>query len=131
MRPIRTLMENRHGATARVRAAVATGILAVGLVVVTAAGGAQANVPRVPSAPAASSADTIIVGFHRQATPAARAELVHDLGHEQSDSLYLPKAGIRAALVEIPEGESTATAIARYERDPLVAYAELNGTWHA
>ena len=131
MRPIQTVMGSPHGATSRVRAAIVTCTLAVGLGVVTAAGGAQANAPRVPTAPASTTSDTIIVGFHRQATRAARAQLVHDLGHEQVDDLYLPKAGIRAALVEIPEGESAAAAIVRYERDPLVAYAEPNGIWHA
>jgi subtilisin family serine protease len=74
---------------------------------------------------------TIIVAFERAAKASSRANLVDALGHEQADVLDLPRAGVRAELIELTDGESAADAIARYERDPLVAYAEPNGVWHS
>jgi subtilisin family serine protease len=74
---------------------------------------------------------TIIVAFERAARASARANLVDALGHERADVLDLPRAGVRAELIELAEGESTSDAIARYERDPLVAYAEPNGVWRS
>jgi thermitase len=98
-------------------------------------GGARetASPPRVPQVPGSATpapgVDAIIVGFERASKASARASLVESLGHETADTLDLPKAGIQARLIELPDGESAAEAIARYERNPLVAYAEPNGRW--
>jgi len=122
-----------HGGRSVPRAAVVSCCLVLSLVVGLGSGGARGgSTPLVPLGSAASAGpETIIVGFHRESASKARASLVDALGHERADSLDLRRAGIRAELIEIPDGESAHEAIERYERDPLVAYAEPNGRWHA
>jgi subtilisin family serine protease len=107
--------------------------LSLGVGVGAGAGGARDSAtPLWPTAASQSrDVDTIIVAFERPTKASARAKLVDSLGHDIADSLDLPRAGIRAELIEIPEGQSASDAIARYERDPLVAYAEPNGVWRS
>ncbi len=127
-------LRRRQRVTIGWRLVALSSCLALSLVVGLGSGGAREHAPRLFPAVGATPAadvDSIIVGFERSSKAAARASLVDALGHERADSLDLPRAGIRAELIEIPAGESAADAIARYERHPLVEYAEPNGRWRA
>src|SRR5262245_14733806 len=64
----------------------------------------------------------VIVRFEPGTTTAARRDAVQDQGATVEQTLALP----RTELVELPEGTSVAEAIAAFEADPDVAYAEPN-----
>jgi subtilisin family serine protease len=135
---MRRLARGRVGSRHGTRAALTALGLALSLVVGVGPGGAgagagarQARTPGPPPTAGPASVDSIIVGFERASKASARASLVESLGHETADTLDLPKARIHAQLVELPDGESAAEAVARYERNPLVEYAEPNGVWRS
>ena len=83
---------------------------------------------QIDSAIPGTQGHTIIVGFRYDTSAGDRDALRQSLGGELVDTLFLPRAGVRAELIEVASGQTVSTAISEYEASPLVLYAEPNGS---
>ena len=85
-----------------------------------------AATPPLLSAPAHSDRlfvpDEVIVRFKAGTTPSERADTRGDLGGTVAARLEIP----RAQVIDIPDGATVADAVADYEADPAVDFAEPN-----
>ena len=102
------------------RTPLAALVLLVALFSLTASVGSQ----RVAAAPAADEYDSdhIIVGWDRSLPEQARADVHARTGGEVANRIEF----IDVDVVEVPENQDPVEWVARYERHPHVAFAELN-----